>query len=196
MDALARAWREAIDWRQSRAVAEGEPGGGFVRLNLAGREPDGIVEPERGEEVLEELTNDLMALEDPDSGRPAIAAVHRLTDPGSGAQPEQLPDLAVEWTSRTRVRRVLHPRVGIIHDAPNVGPRYEHEGRGFLVAGGPSVNSAAGGTVRDVDLAPTLLHLLGCAIPEQMAGTVIEGLIDVDRPVVRAPIDISADPFA
>jgi len=59
-----RAWGESIDWARSRAVSEAEPGSAWLRLNLEGREPGGIVPPQEREALLAEITADLEQLID------------------------------------------------------------------------------------------------------------------------------------
>lgn len=50
-----------VDWSRTRAYSLGL---GMVYLNLQGREPEGIVEPEEARGVLEALQRDLLAIED------------------------------------------------------------------------------------------------------------------------------------
>jgi predicted AlkP superfamily phosphohydrolase/phosphomutase len=49
---LERLWLESTDWERTRAWAEAEQGSGFIKLNVAGREPAGIVQPGREYEQL------------------------------------------------------------------------------------------------------------------------------------------------
>jgi predicted AlkP superfamily phosphohydrolase/phosphomutase len=64
-----------VDWSQTRAWAEG---GYYARifLNVAGREPQGIIQPEEYERTRGELGHLLKAIRD-DGGKPLATTVHR-----------------------------------------------------------------------------------------------------------------------
>ena len=134
--------RSNTDW--SKSVAFGMPTlyTGYIRINLRGREPQGIVEPGREyEEVVERIAADFALLESP---KPAhIRRVAQL----AGRVPVHLPDLMISWTEReTPWESVVHPR----YQAPLPAHRFHrstyHSYRGFvgaldgaLLAGMPAV---------------------------------------------------------
>ena len=133
-------------------------------MNLRGREPDGIVAPgAEYTEIIDRLTDDLLQLVDPVDGRPAVNSVLRTADVYGDSPPDLLPDLFVEWTPTTHLRRVLvHPRGVLSQAEPPYLRGNEHTHEGLLIAAGPSI--AARGAIGDVsilDLAPTFLELLG-----------------------------------
>ena len=74
-----RFWSARMfDWRQTRFFALPSDVGGLVRINLQGREPEGIVR--QGAEfdgLCDELVDALCSLEDVETGEPIIAAVDR-----------------------------------------------------------------------------------------------------------------------
>jgi hypothetical protein len=85
----------------------------------------------------------------------------------------------------------------VIEDSSGFFAPTEHSGAGFLVAAGPSFRSALDGPVpREVDIAPTVLHLMGCPVPELYEGVVLERILRPREPVVRGPIALAIDPFA
>ncbi len=54
---LEGLWIDSVDWARSRAFAEPDLSTAFIRLNVRGREPAGIVEPgEEYEQLLAEIT--------------------------------------------------------------------------------------------------------------------------------------------
>jgi len=74
---------------------------GYVRLNLRGRERDGIVEPEEAEVLLHEIATGLQTFCDP-NGRPAVRNIDRVSELGiDGGRFDQLPDLIVHWREQT-----------------------------------------------------------------------------------------------
>jgi predicted AlkP superfamily phosphohydrolase/phosphomutase len=193
-----RAWGESIDWSRSTAVSEAEPGSAWLRINLAGREPEGIVAAADREALIAELIDELFKLVDADTGAPAVAEVIPVAEIAPGELAGQMADLLVQWTPGKRIRAVRHPRVGTISDGGGPYARTEHNGNGFLVAAGPGIAATASmeghSPPREVDLAPTVLHLFGCPVPEGMQGVVLEWLLSEKRQPVRAPIDLSSEP--
>ena len=192
-----RSWAAAIDWSRSRAVSEAEPGSAWLRVNLAGREPSGIVDPADRDALIEEIVSELGKLTDPDTGGPAVAEVLTAQDIAPGSLTEQIPDLLVRWTPGRRLRRVHHPRAGTITDRGGPYARTEHNGNGFLVAAGPRISAAGppdGAVAREVDLAPTVLHLFGSPVPEDMQGSVLDWLLAEPGTVAREAIDVTSEP--
>jgi predicted AlkP superfamily phosphohydrolase/phosphomutase len=193
-----RAWGASIDWTRSRAVSEAEPGSAWLRINLEGREPHGVVPAAEREALLAEITAELESLTDAETGEPAVKAVLPMAEIAPGARADQMPDALVSWTPGRRIRAVRHPRVGLIDDGGGPYARSEHNGDGFIVAAGPGI--APGATppadevAREIDVAPTVLHLFDCPIPNAVQGRSLDWLLtDVDEEQ-RAEIDLSAEP--
>ena len=91
------------DWSRTRAFALPTNQHGWVRINLRGRERDGIVAPGDYERVRDELAAELATLETAD-GR---ALVQRVLPSGNGdGPPALLPDLTVHWTEAAYDRPV------------------------------------------------------------------------------------------
>jgi predicted AlkP superfamily phosphohydrolase/phosphomutase len=193
-----RAWGKSMDWSRSRAVSAAEAGSAWLRVNLQGREPEGIVPVAEHAGLLADITADLESLVDLDSGEPAVAEVIPVAEIAPGSFAGQMPDLMVRWAPGRRIRRVRHPRVGVIDDGGGPYARTEHNGRGFLVAAGPSIvaREPPGGAPlpRELDIAPTALHLFGCPVPTRMQGEVLGWLLADDRKPERVEADISAEP--
>jgi len=192
-----RAWADAIDWPRSRAVSEAEPGSSWLRLNLVGREPSGIVDPADRDALVAEITAELERLTDPDTGNPAVAEVVPAAEIAPGPLTEQIPDLLVRWAPGKRLRSVHHPSAGTITDRGGPYARTEHNGDGFLVAAGPGISAAGapeGVVPNEVDIAPTVLQLFGSPVPQDMQGSVLEWLLAEPGAVEREPIDVAAEP--
>lgn len=160
---LADGFRGATDWSRTRAFAIPSAYTSFLRVNLRGREPRGVVEPgAEYDALLASLEADLAALVDPATGGPAVLRVARATDLFGGGPPVTLPDLFVEWQPSGRfVRRLLHPRAELTQERPEFCRDSDHSDAGFLAASGPAVE--ARGFVGEMDLldvAPSLVGLL------------------------------------
>jgi predicted AlkP superfamily phosphohydrolase/phosphomutase len=177
---FAQQFRTSTDWRRTTAFAIPSSYTGFLRVNLRGREPDGIVN--RGREydlLLERLEADLHQLIDPQTGQPAIEKVVRCGELYQCSPPEILPDLIVHWKACTHfMDRVMHPKAELTQEKPEFFRDSEHTDHGFFAAAGPAIQTR--GQIADVDvldLAPTFLALLGEPKPEQMTGQIIEELL-------------------
>jgi predicted AlkP superfamily phosphohydrolase/phosphomutase len=116
LDLTARLELRGLDWSSTRAFAHPAENQGYVRLNLAGRERDGIVTRVEAGPLLDEIARGLLTFRDLD-GSPAVASVERVADLfGSGAHADLLPDLIVRWTDSpaTSVRGVRSERYGTV----------------------------------------------------------------------------------
>lgn len=174
--ALADAFRHSTDWGAATAFATPSLFTSFVRVNLRGREPEGIVTPgAEYDRLLDRLEADLHALVDPFDGRPAVQEVTRTVDVLGGGPPHALPDLFVEWSATTRLRRTLeHPQATLTQTPPAYLRGNEHTHHGLLAACGPSVRARGWiGDVSILDLAPTFLALLGADVPDHLEGSVL-----------------------
>jgi predicted AlkP superfamily phosphohydrolase/phosphomutase len=87
------------DWSQTRAYTYGLNG---IYLNLKGREKAGIVAPEERDALLNEISDKLMQLHDPDNGRRVVERVYRTDEFYQGAQARRAPDLLVGFAKGYR----------------------------------------------------------------------------------------------
>ena len=116
LDLTARLELRGVDWSRTRAFAHPAENQGYVRLNIRGRERDGIVEPDDAKELMEEIASGLFTFTDLD-GAPAVRSVERVADLfGTGERAHQLPDLIVRWvdTPATRVLGMRSERYGTV----------------------------------------------------------------------------------
>jgi predicted AlkP superfamily phosphohydrolase/phosphomutase len=166
-------------WSQMRAFALPSYSEGYIRINLKGREPAGIVEPSEYEALCDELSQLLYNLKDARTGQPMVKQIVRTRQ-----QPEQrdpkLPDadLVIIWQEEHVTDVVDSPELGRIGPVP-YSRTGSHRSDGFLVAQGPGIepgSSAPEGHA--LDLAPTVLSLMGASIPPHFEGRpLIETLI-------------------
>jgi predicted AlkP superfamily phosphohydrolase/phosphomutase len=166
---------EDVDWRSTRAFELHGDGTSFVRVNLAGREPNGTVAPGDAYNALcEELAAFIEKIEYADTGAPAAVRISRTTEPVDEPVRSSLPDLCVEWGAR-RIGRLRHPDVGVFDvggDDPRTG---HHRSSGFLVGAGPGIEPSdalelAQHEASLLDVAPTMLARLGVDAPREMSG--------------------------
>jgi predicted AlkP superfamily phosphohydrolase/phosphomutase len=159
----------AIDWSQT--VAWGDGGYyGRLFLNVKGREPQGIVEPARYEEVREEIGAKLEALPGPD-GEPLGTKVlkpQEVYPEVRGVAPDLLVyfgDLA--WRSIGSIgNRSLYTYE---NDTGPDGANHDRDGV-FAMAGLPGQPTGETSGLSLVDVGPTLMGLYGFEVPEGAVG--------------------------
>ncbi|HMB06767.1 MAG TPA: alkaline phosphatase family protein [Isosphaeraceae bacterium] len=178
--------RRHIDWSRTRAYAQGNFGQIF--LNLRGRQPQGCVAPEDARPLLDDLKAGLLAIPHPETGEPLVERVYERDELYAGPHAHLAPDLTVvlrDWRYRT---------IGL-HDfttnrliAPAFGPTGDHRMEGVLIAAGPPFRpGAAPEGANLLDIAPTILHLLGVPVPAEMDGRVLTEILDPALAPAPAP---------
>lgn len=184
---LATAWAtQHIDWSQTKAYSWSDYGN--LQLNVRGRQAAGLVGPGAEYEALrEEIIQALLELRHPRDGGPVVGRVHRPEEVYAGPHLGEAPDLIVETLDYTYeiithltpagpVRRELDQ--GIFPSPLRSGT---HRREGILIAAGPTIRRGARSDgARIVDLAPTILHLLGSPVPAYMDGRVLEEILDAE----------------
>ena len=159
---------------------------GYVRLNVRGREAQGIVEPERYDEACGRITAELHRLTNPRTGTPAVRHVVRTrvgANDAGGERPSDA-DLIVLWDG-VPMDVVDHPRAGRIGPVP-FKRSGSHVHRGFLMACGPGIAEGQRLPERhSLDIPPTILTLLGAPVPAHFEGTAV-AVLQQDAPVLRA----------
>jgi predicted AlkP superfamily phosphohydrolase/phosphomutase len=116
LDLTSRLEMRGVDWATTRAFAHPAENQGYIRLNLRGRERDGIVDPADADALMDEIAAGIRTFVDLDGGR-AVASVDRVADIfGTGDRAHQLPDLIVRWTDRpaTTLGGVRSDRYGTV----------------------------------------------------------------------------------
>lgn len=161
-----------IDWARTRAYWLPTDLEGCIRINLAGREPQGIVQPgAQYEAALADLTEALLALRSADGTRAIVSEVIRTDERFPGARRAWLPDLIVRWNGEQAIDAARSERVGLVElRSPDSRPG-THLGPGFVLAAGPGI--AHGATLQDaniLDIAPTVLARAGVDRPAWMPG--------------------------
>ncbi len=186
-----------IDWSATKAYSN-EKFGPSIWINLKGLRPHGIVEPgAEYEELLSFITRKLYEVKDPETGAQMITRVYRKEEIYAGPHLDNAPDLLIdEWLDLA-----FHPAqsTGKHGDRPIVTSEKpkgktirektgSHRYHGILFLRGQPVKTGvtlAGAKI--IDLAPTILHLMGLSVPDDMDGRVLtDALTDeflADHPI-------------
>lgn len=142
-----------------------------IRINLKGREPLGVVEPgEEYESLCDALTTRLQELENPDTGRTAVQWVRRARDLYHGPRLGTMPDLFVEWDHSAPIHALRSVKLGTVTGSLEADRTGDHRQQGLLLGRGLPPEWARKSSMRTEDLAPTMLDLLGIAIPSVFEG--------------------------
>jgi predicted AlkP superfamily phosphohydrolase/phosphomutase len=171
---------QPVNWPKTRAYTSIRSTGEGVSMNLAGREPNGIVNPADFERLREEVGSKLGAFTDPKTGRHPIARVRRREEVFSGDHLEYAPDLLLEPTpgfSLTHAKTVIEDAGWAAGD---------HRVEGVIAAAGPRVRAGAFAESPGlIDLAPTILAAVDAPASVKHDGQVLSALVG-DEAAVRA----------
>jgi predicted AlkP superfamily phosphohydrolase/phosphomutase len=172
-------------WERTQAFTLRADLNGYIRLNLQGREPQGIVPAAEFDGLSARIIEGLLSFKDSESGDPLIEEIVRSDEVfPPGERSGRLPDLIVRWSASSGAphRAIQSPQLGRIERKtpgriPN-GRSGNHAPQGFLIAYGPGIQ--AGGRIDGaniLDLAPTALRRLGVRTRVELAGRVLEQLV-------------------
>ncbi|HVY54415.1 MAG TPA: hypothetical protein VHC46_01520, partial [Thermodesulfobacteriota bacterium] len=165
-------FRKGTDWTRTRAFAIPVSYTSFIRINLRGREPQGIVGDDEYTALTDEIVNGLLKLTDAETGEPAILSVNKSKELFGPRPHVNLPDIFVEWKPGRFMRSVRHPEGEIGQKKPEFFRRSDHSSFGFIALSGPSVKTKGRSKDIDVlDIAPTFMSLLEEPVPEIMSGS-------------------------
>lgn len=177
---------EDVDWSRTKAYAF--VGMGAININLKGREPTGSVEPADYQSVKQEITAELKQLYDKAKAQPVQGHVFLREEIYHGPYTEQAPDIMYLPNEAGYVAGSMMGFTAnrAIIDAPAWPGHHRMNGlllaKGMCLKQGASVNGAA-----LIDLAPTILYLMGCPIPRDMDGRVLVEMIEDSVVASRAP---------
>jgi len=179
---------EDVDWSQSVAYSIGSTAG-QIYLNLKGREPQGIVEPnhEFGR-IREEIIRELKGLVDEETGEKVVEEIFRKEEIYQGPHLKEAPDIiffpkgfeiAAFGEYEFASHRILDYSWGVSGS---------HRMEGLLMMKGKAIQRGIpleGAQI--IDLAPSILYLLNLPIPNGMDGKVLEKAF-LDRALQEEPI--------
>lgn len=180
-----------VDWERTQCYSLGNVG--QIYVNVAGREPAGCVQPgAEYEQVRERVIDRLWQLRDPVTGEQVVEAIYRREEIYSGLELDKAPDIVfiptrLEYFGFGEYEFGSHQIV----EAMQRGISGTHRMNGVFLAYGPDIRPGVpvdGAQI--IDLAPTILHLMGEPVPDHMDGRVLtEILPDGYRPVEFSEYD-------
>ena len=175
-----------IDWAGTQAFSEEVNTCPAIWLNVRDREPLGTVAPDEYEYRRDEILARLAGWRNPETGAPVVARAWRREDLYHGPAVESAPDIVLEpaldrgysYTVLSSGGRPGEPlrklapteRLGTKGGSMNGSHRPDGV---FLLAGAGARPGVRLSGAQIVDVAPTLLHLLGAALPADLDGRVL-----------------------
>lgn len=166
------ATRYQAHWPRMRAFALPSFYDGRIRVNLKGREAQGLVEPGEYRAFCDELSAYLHACVDPVSGKPAVENVEIYAgDPLHAAESE--PDLVVTWSMAPPLG-LSHPDAGVIGPLPYRRTGGHTGGHGFAFLHGQGIAAGDFGLRSAFDVVPTVVELLETEPPRRISGAPLE----------------------
>ena len=166
-----------VDWSRTTVYTRGYAGPLFV--NMKGREPEGIVEPgAESEAVLQKLERDVRSLKHPLTGEPFVSHVLRREDVYSGPYLKYAPDFGFGMNDLSIQPFGVHDFASNRWFEPTPDRTGTHRMNGIFFLHGPGVQPGARveGTGL-IDIAPTVLALMGVPIPTVMDGHVVSTVL-------------------
>jgi predicted AlkP superfamily phosphohydrolase/phosphomutase len=190
-----------IDMNHTKAYAEESRG--FIWINLKGRDPMGMVEPgEEYKELCNYIQNELHALRDPDTQNQIVARVYRKDEIYHGSNLHKAPDLVLSFKDGDYALRPsynvdegttikFHNKTQLEKMEINIQSNSRHLPNGIFILKGKEVKKGVKiNGVEIIDLVPTILYVMGLAVPEDMDGKI---LLDCFQPdfVANNPVKFS-----
>ena len=175
-----------VDWSQTRAYCPDESS---IYLNLRGRDPQGTVAPgKEASALIAELSGRLSQLRDPATGATLAVNVWRKEEIYSGPYLDDAPDLIVALDNyRTNVMAELGH--GELFDEEPLWSG-NHAPDGIFLARGPGIVAGRQVDANIMDVVPTLLHMLGAAVPRDADGRVLLELFEDGSDVRRREVEL------
>jgi predicted AlkP superfamily phosphohydrolase/phosphomutase len=154
-------------WPRMAAFAVPSFGDGRIRINLRGRERDGVVEMSAYGETCRTIETLLGECRNPRTGEPAVARVERLAPADPLALPASEADLLVVWRDVAAV--IEHPRLGLVGPVP-LRRTGGHTPDGIAYIAMPGLEPGDRGVHSSFDVVPTIARLLGVETAVRLDG--------------------------
>jgi len=174
---LTTGFGNKIDWEKTSVFSMLQYG--IININLKGRESEGIVEQDEYLRLCREVKEQLLRVVDPQNGKKIIKEVFLGDQLYCGKGNVVAPDLvAVANDGYFIIEKEFGDEI-VGENKQIVTYTGDHEAEGFWAAYGNVINNKRV-DAEIYDIMPTVLYLMGIAIPEDVDGRVLTGAIDDD----------------
>ena len=166
-----------IDWPRTKAFASGVTGA--ICINLKDRQPQGTIsQGTEYESLRDEIIDRLAQLKDPETGVTVVEAVHRREEIYHGPCLHKAPDIIATAGDGYEFFG-MHGFSFCKVIEKTFGNSGSHSPDGIFMAVGRDIKRGARITTANIlDVAPTILHIMGLPVPETMDGTVLKEIFE------------------
>lgn len=165
---------DSVDWSRTIAYSMGHVG--QVYLNMAGREPHGIVQAAEYTQRRQEVMDALQDLRD-ENGRSILSQIILGETAYHGPYSRQGPDLHLILDNYNMIACPLFATEGKVITRQIRGDSGCHRSEGIFIAHGPGIRQGITLPAHNImDLAPTIMHLLNAPVPQLMDGRVLSDI--------------------
>jgi hypothetical protein len=152
-----------LDWPLTPSFAVSSGGEGLIRLNVAGREREGMLGPDGNAiaSYIDWLRERLLAIRVAATGEPLVGEFVRVHEIYPGPRSRMLPDIALIWAPARPVNEIYSDAIGTICNRLKTGRGGNHTGESFaLLAGTPACRAQADGLRHITDYRALATRLL------------------------------------
>ena len=178
-----------VDFRGTRAYSIGG-GSGLGRIYLNPRGGEGADEASMGdyERQRSSLISKLASLSDPEGSSSPITRIYRREELFHGPHLPEAPDIL--FLMQDGYEAFPHKSFGLSNFTPNPNSFRSgtHTNKGIVAISGDVVKVGPLGGASVMDIAPTILHLMGLPVPSDMDGHVLSEALEKEF-VERSPVE-------
>ncbi|MCI4626023.1 MAG: alkaline phosphatase family protein [Candidatus Magnetoovum sp. WYHC-5] len=167
-----------IDWQKTSAYANLTWTDGVIRINLKGKQPNGCVKPEDYNAICTSIVNKLRDLVDPLTNKKVMEAVYKKEEIYHGPYLEDAPDI-IALTSNIEYAYRVDIFGDELFETPEDPSPATHRMNGIFMMRSTHTKTGVNLTKHSImDIAPTILYLMGVPIPDDMDGVIIKDAIE------------------
>lgn len=181
--------KKLVDWSRTKAFAGRDSEHG-IYCNVKGRENSGIMSlGEEYEESRQMIISELLKLTDPLTGNRIFKGIYKREEVYKGPYVSHAPDIILDFGNNPYEPGVAISGEEIFQNVGSNGLSGMHRPDGILIAYGKDIKK--GEKVNEAhisDLAPTILYLMGIAVPAEMDGKVLYDIFEasfVDKNILK-----------
>lgn len=184
---------DCIDWSSTKAYFSPKhfafPWVG-IEINVKSKKEVGVVKPEKYEQLRNKLIEKLKELKDPGTGEKIIEKIFKREELYTGTHVHEAPDIILKFKFPYRGEKSLGNKKLITQAIPT-NIRGEHKLYGIFIAYGSQIrNGVELKGLNIVDIAPTILHVLGLPIPRDMDGRVLKEIFKYNSALYKRKVKL------
>ena len=179
--------RKYCDWHKTKAFSYSFTGQG-LRINLKGREQNGIVNPEEYNDLRDSIAFKLSKLTEPETGRKIVSKIYKREEIYAGPYLKDAPDLLIQLNDGFAMfggfgNDIFSKKKDLVQKSTNEPNGHiwkaAHDINGVFMSFGKDIHPVQV-EANVMDIAPTILHILDIPIPQMMDGNVLRNIFDTN----------------